>query len=516
MDKRAPLIILLVMFLLACGGPALIQGATPENGAAPRVGTFPTDMSNPYPFTPTASNTPFPSATQIPSATQTMLPTNTPSLQPETTSWYEVTPTPWPTPTPGLATSRTPSVPESCPQPNGDQIELRYHESINDYEQDLLAGIRSLGISESSGKELETSLSKIEVGPNPGNPDQKAYLDAKILVYDLTGDGQPEMAVSLSQFLPDSARLDMFISIVGCQHGEYRSFYSQITAGQGFYHPVVRDLNADGIPEILIRYGYDPMWPFSDYMILEWDGRTFQDVFEESEFLTQMRMVDFQDPQFKDIDGNGTLEIIAESYLFIRGAGDNCDSGPGRHTYYIFMWIDGEFRYLRTEYSKPVYRFEAAFDGDNYTFFGLYDKAIASYRQAIEDGSLEPASRGHLQAEGYFACLSKVVADWTEPRKVRAYAYYRWMILEASLGDFEEAQRLFNKIQVFFPAKDAGHPYSQMANVFWQDYQTSRDAGSACKQVKAWVPDHKEEILYPINDHGWIEEGPDEQSICPF
>ena len=62
-----------------------------------------------------------------------------------------------------------------------------------------------------------------------------------------------------------------------------------------------------------------------------------------------------------------------------------CGLGPYRLEKAMYMW-DGEYyRFMWTVRSAPVYRFQAAFDGDYFASIGLYDKSEKMYQQALTD-----------------------------------------------------------------------------------------------------------------------------------
>ena len=484
--------------------PAGCKGSIPDETA----------MQTRYPDTPVLLETPYPD-TPVPTASQTpasLWPTWTPTQ----TSTREVHPTPWPTPTPGLPPSLTPPAPETCPLPTGKDVSFQYQNKMMDYEQDILVYLQVHGISVSTRANLQDKLGAVVIpGITPGFANSTS-LQPIVLMDDLTGDGRPEMVILLSQSIPDKAYEDMGIFIFGCHAGAYQSLYTSESFDMGYSGVVAKDLNADGIRELVIQYQYETTWQYHDYSILEWDGSTFRDLFSADENAIASQLIDLGEPEFKDVDGNGTLEVLAPHTVQVHGAGYACSWGPTRSSHFIIMWVDGQFRLLREEFAAPEYRFQAAYDGDNYASHGLNDKAINSYQQAINNPDLKPASRGDLQRDGYFACENSVAPDKTEPDQIRAYASYRWMILETYLGNAPEAQQLLIEMENKYPQGNTGYSFTQIAGIFWQEYQATQKASLACQKVRNGIPLLGLDPFSVFENYGWGNEGPDNYTICPY
>ncbi len=496
--------ILLVMALVGCSSADPGRPAAQEKRDTPSV--TPTLTLSPVP-----SDTPIPpSPSFLPSATQP------PAPSPVPTDTVAAPPMPdiWPTPTPGVPPKRTPSARETCPEHTRQSVSFEYHLSLDEYLPGILSYLLQNGISPNSASSLQSELSKIEIQGimNPGGPLlSPLHLEAIVLSQDLTGDGQAELVVLLSQ-LKEIVFYNMGLYILGCQAGGYQTLYQEGYPGWGYTSAKTDDWNADGLRELLVEYTGEMAPPVQHYRMLEWDGRIFRDVLSGGLWTAGMSSL-----VARDVDGNGTLELIAAHPYMGHGAGQLCDTGPFLSDHDTYMWLDGRFRFLRTEYDPPVYRFQSALIGDNYTFYGLYEKAKYWYERAIDDANLKPASRAQLEQDGYFSsCPEGGDPDPGEPERVRAYAAYRWMILEAHFTYAASVQRLWGEIAYEFPESDPGYPFTRMALVFWQEYQATKDAGLACQKVRSWLPGHEMEIFSNFYDYHSNLPEPDSVSICPF
>jgi len=272
----------------------------------------------------------------------------------------------------------------------------------------------------------------------------------------------------------------------------------------------IKDLNANGIPEIIIVAE-------GVLITFEWDG----DSFEET-----MRIYEYGDARFnmQDIDKNGTQEIIVS-----RGFPPNWNweqEFPWRHYVSIYSWNGTSFVAFSKEFNLPIYQFQAIQDADRYILNNNYSKAISLYQEAIFNHKLEWFSsvrRDYLLQSGVAwgdtpdLLLPTPIPNSTEYPKLAAYAYYRMVILHTQLGEMDAASTQYATLQQKFPAGSPGHAYAEMASAFWKAYQSSQKMVDGCGAAIQYAAEHAE-ILVPLGSdyHGAQSHIYVPADVCPF
>jgi hypothetical protein len=263
------------------------------------------------------------------------------------------------------------------------------------------------------------------------------------------------------------------------------------------------DLEADGIPEILITAQ-------GVLIIFKWNGDSFEE---------KMRIEEYGEAYFstQDIDGNGTLEIIV-----IRGFPPNWKLStefPWRSYRAIYEWNGSSFVLFSKEFDPPIYQFQAIQDADQHILSNKYSKAMALYQGAIFNHKLEwfsSAKRNYLLKTG-LDLEPTPAPDPAEYPKLAAYAYYRMVILHTKLGEMDAAQTQYTTLQENFPADSPGHPYAEMANAFWETYQSKQNITDACGAAIQYAAENPEILSVLGSDyHGWQSHKYVPADVCPF
>ncbi len=444
--------------------------------------------------------------------TPTRKPANTPGLDS------------WPTPTRGLPPKATPGLKQTCPPPTHAAIDIQFAEDPLEYGPQILEYVRAKG--NASG--LSSILNQFKVRLPRGD-----QLDlAASFASDVTGDTTNEIFVMLVQAETGEVSMygeypisSMSVFIVGCVDNQYQLLYQNKLANVinvpefPQYPPrIIRleDLNADGIREIV----FISLYFVGKYLdnnlqvqILEWNGNSFRPVLLPGEL--GVAVTTNADPEFRDLDGNGTIEIL----LPHRTSRHKCNEGPWRVTKTIYMW-DGEFyRYMWIDPGSPSYRFEAAFDGDYFTAVGLYDKAEASYRRAIHDKNLLAFDYAEWSKKVYDGYCWNDFSDPDEAYKIVAYARLRLLELYAFLGRQDDAKAVWEYIRTHFTEKTAGYEYAALAKTFWESYSTDTDIGTACAAVLEQYQANRDIDVWMILLYGSENQSfymAYQKPICPF
>lgn len=452
----------------------------------------PAGTATPVFITQEATATPSP----IPTSTNTSLPTETPTAS--------ITPLPTiPTFTPTFDASTIVTV---TPAPKAECLK-EDHSLKPDFEFDN----RTIGVEQ-----------KILDFLNEGGSIQKitttlARTNNSYRLIDVTNDGNSDLI--LGGFLMLDANgfpvaYDTFY-ILSCRDGQYSLFSGEHTIGVASLNTIydVIDMNANGIPEIIIYNNKCSGGGCYSFFVGEWNGKTFVDL-AHNIFLDSII-----DGKIQDTNNDGTLELILIGGLYDRSA-------PWRSEIHTYMWNGKYFLEQPIEYIQPVYRFQAVQDADNAVLVGKYSKATQLYEAAISAQNLEWWSRERQEYEN-----AVVAAPWThEPTpsvkpsedkaeypRLAAYAYYRIMLIHLVEGNEVEAETVYKTLQEKFGNDPYGQPYVELATAFWNAYQSTHKMYDGCAAAIQYAAEHPE-ILIPLGSdyHGSQSHIYVPADVCPF
>ncbi len=327
---------------------------------------------------------------------------------------------------------------------------------------------------------------------------------------DVTGDQVPE-------FLYVEINYAGKPIVLSCQNGKYEMI-AKLSGNRDFdfYDMKIDDLNSDGIPEIIITGEIGVSVTGYTTYFYEWNGKTFS-------IMGQAEIVSLRQTQIKDIDGNGTKEIL------LIGDNPSClscwDLIPQRQRTIAYSWNGKDFVEISNELASPKYRFQAIQDADAIVIVGNYGKAFQLYEKTILDKSLEwwsPERFRYEQARGYswmpeVTMPPKPVEDKTEYPKLAAYAYFRIVLLHLAQNHEPEATTVYNTLQKKFSNDQYGHPYAEMATAFWEAYQSTHKMYDGCAAAIQYAAEHLE-ILTPLGSdyHGSQSHMYVPDDVCPF
>ncbi len=305
--------------------------------------------------------------------------------------------------------------------------------------------------------------------------------------------------------------------VFSCKNGKYEIL--DILSGRhdfDFYEMEFEDLNADGIPEIIVTGTGGVSFPISTIYLYEWNGRTFS-------ILGEVSILALRQTQIKNIDENGTKEIIL--------IGDNpgclsCSNFiPQRQRAITYGWNGKEFVEISNEFEPPEYRFQAIHDADNTVHFGKLDKAFSLYTEVISNEKLEwwsPERFSYEQDASYrwipgYTSVPEPIVDLTEYPRLAAYAYYRIMLLHIVQGHELDAGTVYKTLQQKFGNDPYGQPYVEMAAAFWDTYQSTHKIYDGCAAAIEYAAEHPD-ILIPLGSdyHGSQSHTYVPADVCPF
>jgi hypothetical protein len=280
----------------------------------------------------------------------------------------------------------------------------------------------------------------------------------------MTGDNVKETIAVVKQkkSLPNNFPA-MGVFVIGCRDNQYQLIGDLIfdfsPDGDEFTRLVdIADLNADGINEMVISYGTGVLpGSISVYsFVLEWNGFEFRSLLDTSPENGDPsgNWSDWNLPMLKDLDGNGTIELLLPRYRHYV-----CEELETRWSA-VYMWNGEWYRYMWTDPGDPVFRFQAAFSGDYYSAIRLYDRAEISYRRAINDSSLRRFSTSEWRKNNNAGECNWYPFEPDEPQRIIAYARLRLLELMVYLNKSDAAVSLVQNFEDNFSITSPGYRFA--------------------------------------------------------
>jgi hypothetical protein len=335
-----------------------------------------------------------------------------------------------------------------------------------------------------------------------------------------------------------------------CDNGEYVD-EMHFLPGDPFLGPpimAIKDLNLDGVPELIIEGGVMSAGVMS-YYIFEWTGTEFSTLTGSEQQLSSWVLTSVgrgvtwyefwniyaphegsiegtgSSAAIADTDGNGTLELIVNNDIPIP---NRRYDGPWRRTSETYKWNGIFFALNQINIDPPIYRFQAVEDGDRLSLIGNYQGALDLYEAAISSDKLTAWSLANYQAqqdavgEG-LATPTLIPFDQAEFDNLAAYSYYRIMLVDSLLNDNGAAQSAYDTLQARYPIDKQGHIYAGLATVFWQEYQSPQSIADACADAIQYAEEYKDSIFEYLgnlqnfaNTHGSQSHYYVTWDVCPF
>jgi len=340
-------------------------------------------------------------------------------------------------------------------------------------------------------------------------------------VEDVTGDQIPEFVFTYG----------IWLDVFGCKDTKYELTFTDTYESDldGVDIIDVTDINRDGLAEIIVSFDGCMGNRCPILRVHEWNGKDFQNLIanpNSGEGCSFLSVAPFE-VKIQDIDNNDTKEIILSNRS---NPWPDIDF-PYRKETRICMWNGQNIVVYKSEFDAPYYRFQAVQDGDRATLAGDYDKALGFYQQTIDDQALQWFTQARKQYD-FWIYHSKYFPSFKEPTptaspsmeqdpneyaNLAAYSYYRSMLLYILQNDTGKAESIFSTLESKFPTGSPGNYFTQVASVFWQEYQTSMNVQSSCLKVVEYAQKHPLPTEYLGDwDHGVQSIHYTPESICPF
>ena len=219
-----------------------------------------------------------------------------------------------------------------------------------------------------------------------GDPKQlSVYFQAHII--DLNADSMPELLVREG---------DAFQSLLlfSCINGVYQEQLGEQEPSDQIEIMGINDFNKNGIPEIIYK-GIGCSFSRCGFLsVIEWDGEKFSRILKDKdtgrdEIVDYATMSEPQDAYLKDLDSDGIPELFWTGELTPEWYDDHWTFYPQRLATHSYKWDGENYSALPVIYSPPEFRFQAVQDGDRFALAGEYQKALEFYGLAINNNDLD-------------------------------------------------------------------------------------------------------------------------------
>jgi hypothetical protein len=394
------------------------------------------------------------------------------------------TPTPNPTVTPGSTSTPRPTptatpIP-NCPAPNANATWIA--PDIFDHYPDAIQKYLNLG---SPIDQLTTILR---------NASSITNTLGSVTSFDLTGDGDQETIISIyapaSQVQPPSGML----LIYGCEKQKIKLLYSDISTDPESMTQIMKVDNLIGasrggqIATLKSICGAHTCFIALD--ILGWNGSTFVSLMAEPLNLPSASYV------LSKKDSDSAYHIEAQAGLV-----GSVGAGPQRTETQILKWNGAQFAKISATLSPIVYRIHAIYEADDAFAKGDYQTAIDWYSRVITDDTLKD-------------WLTEINYSKAHDRgTLTAYARFRLLVIGVLRGDANAHDQL-DQLTNNFPADNPDSNLQQMASIFWNKYQATKDIKAACAAADVFAND-----TYQITDNlglfGYANRAYTSDDMCP-
>ena len=312
--------------------------------------------------------------------------------------------------------------------------------------------------------------------------------------FDLTGDGDPETIVSIyrpsSQVQPPSGLL----LIYGCANRKINLLYADSANDPESMTQVMKVDNligaAAGGQIATLKSTCGAHTCFNALDILGWNGRTFVSLMAGKLNLPSASYV------LSKKDSETAYHIEAQTGLI-----GSTGAGPQRTETQILKWNGAQFAKVSSTLSPIVYRIHAIYAADDAFATGDYQTAIDWYSRAINDDAL----KDWLTEIGYAKAHDRAT--------LTAYARFRLLVIGVLRGDANAHDQL-DRLTNDFPADQPDNNIQQMAAIFWDKYQATKNIKTACSAADAFAND-----TYQITDNlslfGYANRLYTSDDMCP-
>ncbi len=191
---------------------------------------------------------------------------------------------------------------------------------------------------------------------------------------------------------------------------------------------------------------------------------------------------------FDDWDGDGVPELVLHGGTF-----GSIGAGPQRARTVVYQWDGVGYTLAQTMFDSSNYLYFKVVDANQALLDGDYQRAVALYREAIENPNLE------------------IWIEETEREELIAFARYRLSFTYLLLDEVASAQSAQDELLTEQPE----NIYAQVMTVLWDAYLVDGDLTAACEAVGSFAALHPE-TADVLADYGYTNPTFTPEDVCPM
>jgi outer membrane protein assembly factor BamB len=303
------------------------------------------------------------------------------------------------------------------------------------------------------------------------------YGTVDFIQVDLTGDGQFEHVIAIDGggYLNEG----WLLILQGGTARDYRLLWAEPTAMPCVM--IVRDLNGDGLQNIV--YSETFLGAHTASVALFPIGWRHDSLVDLSSGRIRTTNADLAEARIEDTTGDGRAEIIIRGGTF-----GSAGAGPSRTSTFTYGWSDDGYILLSEVPDLPQDYYFFLMDANQLLLQGSYSTAIEMFETSM---------------------FSDDAFYYGQIERQRAFAEFQLVLAYLLLGDESGAGRW---------ASSGNYPdelYSQVKEIFWTQYQATKDWTMAAEAARTRVRLAGYERAQIIDWVGYANRPLDLNSICP-
>jgi hypothetical protein len=196
----------------------------------------------------------------------------------------------------------------------------------------------------------------------------------------------------------------------------------------------------------------------------------------------------YVEPYFSDWDGDGIRELIMHG-----GTIGSLGAGPQRARTEVYAWDGTTYILVETVYDPSSFLYFRVLDANEALLASEYDRAVALYREAIDNPALH------------------VWIEESEREELAAFSRFRLSLTYLAWGQVDQAQAARDELL----AEQPDNVYSQIVAVLWDAYLREGSLRTACEEVTAFTALHPEAVEV-LADYGYANPSFTPEEVCPI
>lgn len=346
------------------------------------------------------------------------------------------------------------------------------------------------------------------------NTDLPMDYNVGAIVVDLVGDGHKDIVISIfiGNFMFSQSGAFVFRE---CAAGSYSVHY---LGAESENDPVFAStvsvmpaqLLANGSTQLIVSYGdvFSGRCLAETYLVLGLEDNFWKTYLRDYIGCDDRDIAIVGDVLVSDPDQDGRRGIAVTG---TRWTGWGIYQFASRSVRLTYAWQGNELQLAKRDFLPSAYRFHALEDAQIALDAGDVELALTSYQKAASDDSLKD-SLSWFEFENLDFNLNDT-ASMTKVEKIAhqyqtAFAYFRIIMLSASLENSSQLNQRVKQIMLLYPAENPGHEFAELAGVFQDEFGNSASRSQACEKVNKLIEDKYPHLTGPNGHVGnWGDQG---------